>query len=444
MSEVLVQSDGIEGQPIFGTEKTIIPVDQDSSKVVGSDDLTFEEAEQRTANLTENMIRIATERSLDKEQEKRNKAYEDFLDEHEMVLRSILQKATKGRKGISWIAESFIEVKFGLSFSKDKANPIVKNLKIWLGEKSIKVIRTPEVKEKDTKDAEFHSPGDSAKQYLREAGKRKLLSREEEVIIAKRIERGEEIIDKALFETGIFLNTILELAQDVARQVRAVNDVVEIGEGINIYDEVQINRVTDKFSKEFKKLLTLDQELRDLKRKRDPIISDFSIKKKTAEMIQLIQDIPILEEHKLALMGRIKYLKENYVYISKRIESLEKKVNEFESDDKKRKVALQEKIKDTKRRLDALNKKYNTNSESLFKTCADIGGGQRLIEKSKNDLVESNLRLVISIAKKYINRGLQFGDLIQEGNIGLMKAVDKFEYKRGYRFYTPDYHSRYC
>jgi RNA polymerase primary sigma factor len=88
------------------------------------------------------------------------------------------------------------------------------------------------------------------------------------------------------------------------------------------------------------------------------------------------------------------------------------------------------------RRLDSLNKKYDITPDELFKTCADIEAGQRLIDLSKNDLVESNLRLVVSIAKKYINRGLQFSDLIQEGNIGLMKAVEKFEYQRGYKFST--------
>jgi len=135
-------------------------------------------------------------------------------------------------------------------------------------------------------------------------------------------------------------------------------------------------------------------------------------------------------------MNRIKQLKENYSHIINRVRKLEKELGTLSKKDEQARRNLKEEIANYQQRLENLNKKYEINPEDLFKTCADIAEGQRLIDLSKNDLVESNLRLVVSIAKKYINRGLQFSDLIQEGNIGLMKAVEKFEYQRGYKFST--------
>jgi RNA polymerase primary sigma factor len=117
-----------------------------------------------------------------------------------------------------------------------------------------------------------------------------------------------------------------------------------------------------------------------------------------------------------------------------RVESINKKLDEQSGEDEKKNNLIE--VENYTRRLNNLNEKYMIEPEELFKTCADIAEGQYLIDMSKNDLVESNLRLVVSIAKKYINRGLQFSDLIQEGNIGLMKAVEKFEYQRGYKFST--------
>lgn len=161
--------------------------------------------------------------------------------------------------------------------------------------------------------------------------------------------------------------------------------------------------------------------------------SNFLIAKKMVEITQLIQGMSLRQEHKKSFMYRIKQLKENYTHIQGRINKLKK-----ESVGKKGKELknIKEEISSYENRLESLNKKYDITPEELFKTCKDIEYGQRLIEFSKNDLVESNLRLVVSIAKKYINRGLQFSDLIQEGNIGLMKAVEKFEYQRGYKFST--------
>ncbi|MCP4157049.1 MAG: RNA polymerase sigma factor RpoD, partial [bacterium] len=274
--------------------------------------------------------------------------------------------------------------------------------------------------------------GDPVRQYLREMGNVNLLSRVEEVKIAKRIERGEKKVIKALSKTNIVLNSVIELGRDILEGIKDIDEVIDVHEDIE--DESKKQKILDRFLKQFETLNKYKRELKTLKK--ITTTSNFVIAKKMVEITHLIQEMSLLFEHKRGFMNRIKQLKENYNHILGRIRKLEFEANQLATDDLEGQRELEEELANYQRRLDNLNKKYEISPEDLFKTCADIAEGQRLIELSKNDLVESNLRLVVSIAKKYINRGLQFSDLIQEGNIGLMKAVEKFEYQRGYKFST--------
>jgi RNA polymerase primary sigma factor len=354
----------------------------------------------------------------------RLKMYNDFLTEYKKELRAIVRRA---KKNFGIVESTFIYNLFEdeVAFKKN-----LKLLKHYLKENEIKIIKIPRAKQVKGTLEKSEIVGDPVRQYLREMGNVNLLSRVEEVKIAKRIERGEKKVIKALSKTNIVLNSVIELGRDVLEGIKDIDEVIDINEDIE--DESKKQKIRENFLRQFELLNKLKRELKALKRGKT---KNFLIAKKMVEITHLIQDMSIRYEHKRGFMNRIKQLKENYSHIIKRTRKLENEMKTIDKGNEEYQTLVDESA-NYQRRLENLNKKYEIQPDELFKTCADIEEGQRLIELSKNDLVESNLRLVVSIAKKYINRGLQFSDLIQEGNIGLMKAVEKFEYQRGYKFST--------
>ncbi|MDQ1351120.1 MAG: polymerase sigma factor SigA [Acidobacteriota bacterium] len=368
-------------------------------------------------------IRIMKKKNILKPE--RLKQYNDFLTEYKKELRAIIRRA---KKNFGIVENIFIHS----LFENDEAfKNNLKLLKHYLKENEIRIIKIPKTKPPVPVVEKSEIVGDPVRQYLREMGNVNLLSRVEEVKIAKRIERGEKKVIKALSKTNIVLNSVIELGRDVLEGVKDIDEVIDVNEDIE--DESKKQKIREKFLKQFETLNIYKRELKQLKK---GTTGTFVIAKKMVQITHLIQDMQILYEHKKTFINRIKQLKENYNHILQRTQKLKNEAAKVPKDNKAEHHRLAEEVVNYQRRLENLNKKYEINPEELFKTCADIEEGQRLIELSKNDLVESNLRLVVSIAKKYINRGLQFSDLIQEGNIGLMKAVEKFEYQRGYKFST--------
>jgi RNA polymerase primary sigma factor len=352
------------------------------------------------------------------------KQYQEFLNEYKKELRSILRRSKK-HYGI--VEDTFVKNLFGEDILKD----YVRFVKHFFKENDIKIVKLP--KKKLTKQIAEKSEivGDPVRQYLREMGNVNLLSRNEEITIAKKIERGEKKVIKALSKTNIVLNSVIDLGRDVFEGIKDIEEVIDIN--IDLEDEAKKQKIRERFLKQFEQLNRYKRELKTLRKNNG---SNFQIAKKMVEITQLIQDMSIQYDHKRGFINKIKQLKGNYNHIIGRFDKLNSDLEKLQPHQTEEILNVKTEIESYQRRLENLNKKYEISPEELFKTCSDIDEGQRLIEISKNDLVESNLRLVVSIAKKYINRGLQFSDLIQEGNIGLMKAVEKFEYQRGYKFST--------
>jgi RNA polymerase primary sigma factor len=286
---------------------------------------------------------------------------------------------------------------------------------------------------------QLEKTNDPVRMYLREMGTVKLLDRDGEVEIAQRIEAGEARVFIALSKEPELLELFLRTNERARRERRGVRELLQ-GHSGELDDKAE-ERVRENRAI-FNIINDLDEESKELKRrlrrckrtgKRHTELSD-KIAVNTAEIALLVRRADFTTTTRNRLLT---FLGEVERQFSIPIQTINRDRTKLQQErNRERRQFYQARIGRYTEELDRLEERFETPFDDLKMLLAEVRRGESNTDQAKQELIVANLRLVVSIAKKYTNRGLQFLDLIQEGNIGLMKAVDKFEYRRGYKFST--------
>ena len=297
----------------------------------------------------------------------------------------------------------------------------------------------PEEAEVDPGSRVLERAEDLVRLYMREMGTVPLLSREGEVILAKRIERGQLRVLKAITRSPMVIQALLGIADDLRTGTHSLKEIVRIDDEESTEDNLKEKmretlKILEKIGALHEIAYKQAESLQGVpkSKKRRYLRVRYALCRTRVQMSRLARSIEFTPSERNRLIGKVRRTAERLQWLEREVSHLERRAAAANGSA----PAARRDLRERRNELKELSDASRVNLTNLSRTVTAITRGLAEAEQAKSELTEANLRLVVSIAKKYTNRGLQFLDLIQEGNIGLMRAADKFEWRRGYKFST--------